>query len=395
MFAILLNTEEIMDFTEYLYKNIGERIRLDRERKNFNFINYSTHISQCAYDKIVKETGDTKTNPKTGITRGNLSQIEKGKIYDHTRSFLTENQINALTATLDCNQDELLLGNKEQKQEIVKILLLGCLLNNIDVQIDSVSSETRRDLYHKSKSLGIKPNKKTERLGNIVLKFLLSYPAFQKHFINSVFYYPDNYPNEYIPYKLKDEQHSDSFQTKYAKDFKEINSELQTWYTTDLGNITSVLLRKPENIIYIFEAFEHTIYKIIDLIFDKFIEIFNERLNTRGKNNSSCKIIDYLSSDSLLNILLEDDLYYLLVIELKREQLDKNNSLFHIQFLQLLQYQNLFLEKIHSKYKDTSENYDRFKLYSDLTQLIKFYEKAKDKHLTLYVNDFIDNQDYE
>ena len=384
-----------MDFTEYLYKNIGERIRLDRERKNFNFINYSTHISQCAYDKIVKETGDTKTNPKTGITRGNLSQIEKGKIYDYTRSFLTENQINALTATLDCNQDELLLGNKEQKQEIVKILLLGCLLNNIDVQIDSVSSETRRDLYHKSKSLGIKPNKKTERLGNIVLKFLLSYPAFQKHFINSVFYYPDNYPNEYIPYKLKDEQHSDSFQTKYAKDFKEINSELQTWYTTDLGNITSVLLRKPENIIYIFEAFEHTIYKIIDLIFDKFIEIFNERLNTRGKNNSSCKIIDYLSSDSLLNILLEDDLYYLLVIELKREQLDKNNSLFYIQFLQLLQYQNLFLEKIHSKYKDTSENYDRFKLYSDLTQLIKFYEKAKDKHLTLYVNDFIDNQDYE
>ena len=384
-----------MDFTEYLYKNIGERIRLDRERKNFNFINYSTHISQCAYDKIVKETGDTKTNPKTGITRGNLSQIEKGKIYDYTRSFLTENQINALTATLDCNQDELLLGNKEQKQEIVKILLLGCLLNNIDVQIDSVSSETRRDLYHKSKSLGIKPNKKTERLGNIVLKFLLSYPAFQKHFINSVFYYPDNYPNEYIPYKLKDEQHSDSFQTKYAKDFKEINSELQTWYTTDLGNITSVLLRKPENIIYIFEAFEHTIYKIIDLIFDKFIEIFNERLNTRGKNNSSCKIIDYLSSDSLLNILLEDDLYYLLVIELKREQLDKNNSLFHIQFLQLLQYQNLFLEKIHSKYKDTSENYDRFKLYSDLTQLIKFYEKVKDKHLTLYVNDFIDNQDYE
>lgn len=35
-----------MDFTEYLYKNIGERIRLDRERKNFNFKNYSTHISQ-------------------------------------------------------------------------------------------------------------------------------------------------------------------------------------------------------------------------------------------------------------------------------------------------------------------------------------------------------------
>lgn len=378
-----------MDFTEYLYKNIGERIRLDREKKNLNFTNYSTHISQRTYDKIVKETGNTRTDPITGITRGNISQIEKGNTCDCTRSFLTYNQINALTATLDCNQDELLLGNNEQKQEIIKILLLGCLLNNIDVQINSVSSEKWRDLYHKSQSLDIKPNKETERLGNIILKFLLTYPAFQKHFINSVFYYSDNHP---------DEQYSDSsnhkLKTKYANDLEKVSSQLQTWYTTDLGNTTSVLLRKPENIIYIFEAFEHTIYKIIDLIFDKFLETFNNSLNTRGKNNTPRKMIYYLDSDVLLNILLGDDIYYLLVNELKKEQIDKTNSLFHIQFLQLLQYQNLFLEKIHNKYEDTSENYDAFKLYSDLTKIIKFYEKTKDKHLTLYINDFIDNQDY-
>jgi len=387
-----------MDFTEYLYKNIGERVSLDRQRRNLNLSNYSSHISRCAFDKNVKETGDTKTNPKTGITRGNISQIEKGKIYDYTRSFLSDNQIKALTATLECNQDELLLGNKEQKQEIVKILLLGCLLNNIDIHINSVSSEKWRDLYHKSQSLDIKPNKETERLGNIILKFLLTYPAFQKHFINSVFYYSDNYPDKYTPYKSKDEQYSDSsnhkLQTEYASDLEKVSSQLQTWYTTDLGNITSVLLRKPENIIYIFEAFEQTIYKIIDLIFDKFLETFNNSLNTRGKNNTPSKIIDYLSSDSLLNILLGDDIYYLLVNELKKEQIDKTNGLFHIQFLQLLQYQNLFLEKIHNKYEDTSENYDAFKLYSDLTKIIKFYEKTKDKHLTLYINDFIDNQDY-
>lgn len=363
-----------------------------------NLSTYSRHISDCTFDKKVKETGDTQKNPITGITERNIGKIEKG-VHDNFRSFLSDNQIKALTATLDCNQDELLLGNKEQKQEIVKILLLGCLLNNLDVQIDSVSSETWRVLYHKSQSLGIKPNKKTERLGNIVLKFLLSYPTFQKHFMNSVFYYSDNYPDKYTPFKSKDEQHSVSFnhklQTKYARDLEKVNSQLQTWYTTDLGNITSVLLRKPENIIYIFEAFEHTIYKTIDLIFDKFIETFNNSLNTRGKNNAPSKIIYYLDSDVLLNILLEDDIYYLLVNELKKEQIDKTNSLFHIQFLQLLQYQNLFLEKIHNKYEDTNNNYDAFKLYSDLTKIIKFYEKTKDNHLNLYINDFIDNQDYE
>ena len=363
-----------------------------------NLSTYSRHISQCTYDKKVKETGNTQNNPITGITERNIGKIEKG-VHDNFRSFLSDNQIKALTATLDCNQDELLLGNKEQKQEIVKILLLGCLLNNLDVQIDSVSSETWRVLYHKSQSLGIKSNKKTERLGNIVLKFLLSYPTFQKHFMNSVFYYSGNYPDKYTPFKSKDEQHSVSFnhklQTKYASNLEKVNSQLQTWYTTDLGNITSVLLRKPENIIYIFEAFEHTIYKIIDLIFDKFIETFNNSLNTRGKNNAPSKIIYYLDSDVLLNILLEDDIYYLLVNELKKEQIDKTNSLFHIQFLQLLQYQNLFLEKIHNKYEDTNKNYDAFKLYSDLTKIIKFYEKTKDNHLNLYINDFIDNQDYE
>lgn len=377
-----------MDFTEYLYKNIGERVRLDREKKNLNFKNYSTHISQRTYDKIVKETGNTRTNPKTGITRENISRIEKGE-QKNFRSFLSDNQIKALTATLECNQDELLLGNKEQKQEIVKILLLGCLLNNIDIHINSVSSEKWRDLYHKSQSLDIKPNKETERLGNIILKFLLTYPAFQKHFINSVFYYSDNHPDEQYSYSS-----NHKLQTEYARYLEKVSSQLQMWYTTDLGNITSVLLRKPENIIYIFEAFEQTIYKIIDLIFDKFLKTFNNSLNTRGKNNTPSKIIDYLSSDSLLNILLEDDIYYLLVNELKKEQIDKTNSLFHIQFLQLLQYQNLFLEKIYNKYEDTSENYDTFKLYSDLTKIIKFYEKTKDKHLTLYINDFIDNQDY-
>ena len=68
-----------MDFTEYLYKNIGERVRLDRQRKNLNLSNYSSHISRRAFDKNVKETGDTQKNPITGITQKNISKIEKGE----------------------------------------------------------------------------------------------------------------------------------------------------------------------------------------------------------------------------------------------------------------------------------------------------------------------------
>ena len=49
-----------MDFTEYLYKNIGERVRLDRQTKKMNLSTYSRHISDCTFDKKVKETGDTQ-----------------------------------------------------------------------------------------------------------------------------------------------------------------------------------------------------------------------------------------------------------------------------------------------------------------------------------------------
>ena len=65
-----------MDFTEYLYKNIGERVRLDRQTKKMNLSTYSRHISQCTYDKKVKETGNTQNNPITGITERNIGKIE-------------------------------------------------------------------------------------------------------------------------------------------------------------------------------------------------------------------------------------------------------------------------------------------------------------------------------
>ncbi|MEG3267084.1 hypothetical protein [Streptococcus suis] len=240
-------------------------------------------------------------------------------------------------------------------------------------------------------------NENTEKLGNIILKFLLTYPTFQNHFISTVFYYSDDFPKKFTPFQSETEGHYRSnnyrLQSRYDKNWETINSQLQDWYVYDSGNIISILLRKPGNFVFIFDAFDHVVSKIIDLIFNIFNMKFTNNLNKRGTNNTSPKMIDYLKTNRLFDILSEDDIYHYLSEELRKEQI-KKNSLFHIQFLQLLQYQNLLLEKVHSEYRDTTKIYDEYKLYSDLSKIIEFYNGGyRYNPLILYIYDFIDNQE--
>ncbi|HEM3660127.1 TPA: hypothetical protein U1C79_000003 [Streptococcus suis] len=380
-----------MDFTEYLYQKIGKRVKMYRKNKGEIQEIFSKTINRAAADKY------HDNNIRTSMQRSNISKIENGKC-DLGRSFLTNNQIIALSATLNCTETELLLGNKSDVEEILKILLFKCLLSDSKIEIEPVSLEKWRVLFQKSQMVSMQSNENNEKLGNIIIKFLLTYPSFQNHFITTVFYYSDDYPKKFIPFKSQEERYSKSenyrLQSQYVKNWETINSQLQDWYISDTGNIISILLRKPENIIYIFDAFDRVVSKIIGIILDTFQKRFTNNLNQRGKNNTSSKMIDYLETDKLFEILSEDDMYYYLSEKLRREQIDKENSLFHIQFLQLLQYQNLLFEKIHSEYRDTTQSYDKFKLYSDLTKLIKFYEEPKYNHFTLYIDDFIDQTDY-
>ncbi|HEM3467803.1 TPA: hypothetical protein U1B12_000937 [Streptococcus suis] len=375
-----------MDFTDYLYTKIGERVAKHRKT---SLTNYSDDIRAAAAEKY------NDNNIRTGITPRNLSKIEKG-IREETRSFLTDNQIKSLSAKLACTETELLLGKKEDIEEILKILLFRCLLNDSKIT-DLIGINTWRDLYQKSQTVFMQSNENTEKLGNIILKFLLTNPTFQNHFITTVFYYSDDFPKKFTPFQSETEGHSRSnnyrLQSRYDKNRETINSQLQDWYVYDSGNIISILLRKPGNFVFIFYAFDHVVSKIIDLIFNIFNMRFTNNLNKRGTNNTSPKMIDYLETNILFDILSDDDIYHYLSEELRKEQI-KKNGLFHIQFLQLLQYQNLLLEKVHSEYRDTTKTYDEYKLYSDLSKIIEFYNGGyRYNPLILYIYDFIDNQE--
>ncbi|MEG3267083.1 hypothetical protein [Streptococcus suis] len=104
-----------MDFTDYLYIKIGERVAKHRKT---SLTYFSDDIRAAAAEKY------NDNNIRTGITPRNLGKIEKGK-HEKSRSFLTDNQIKSLSAKLACTETELLLGKKEDIEEILKYFYLN------------------------------------------------------------------------------------------------------------------------------------------------------------------------------------------------------------------------------------------------------------------------------
>lgn len=373
-----------LDFSDYLYKKIGDRIKTDRRKRRKTLIDYCTHINHC----IDKKYGSRNSNQRipVGIERQNLSKIEKGEKLPF-RGFLSNNQIRALSTTLDCDEVSLLLGDKQEIKNILEIMIFKCLLNGAIVELDSDQLKKYQKLYEKSQYGKINNSRGVERLSNILFKFLLRFPKLQKQFMNTVFYHSKDSPDV----ELRNDRNTTNV---IVKVLEEVNLQLQEWYTSDKGNIVCILLKESENIVYFFEAFDQVKDHVIDIIIEKFLNNFINNLKNKDKNTSFKKIIDCLDTNKLFSILLADDIYNILVNQIRKDQIDKTNSLFHLQFIQSLQYQRLFLDKIFDEYKDTSQTYDKFKLYSDMTKLVDFFNSEHaDTTKELYINDFINNHD--
>lgn len=383
-----------LDFSDYLYKKIGDRIKTDRQKRRKTLIDYCTYINHCTDKKY----GSRNSNQRipVGIERQNLSKIEKGEKLPF-RGFLSNNQIRALSATLDCDEVSLLLGDKQEIKNILEIMILKCLLNGAIVELDSDQLKKYQKLYEKSQYGEINNSKGVERLSNILFKFLLRFPKLQKQFMNTVFYHSKDTPDV----ELRNDRNTTN---NIVKVLEEVNLQLQEWYTSDKGNIVCILLKESENIVYFFEAFDQVKDHVIDIIIEKFLNNFINNLKNKDKNTSFKKIkdkdtsfkkiIDCLDTNKLFSILLADDIYNILVNQIRKDQIDKTNSLFHLQFIQSLQYQRLFLDKIFDEYKDTIQTYDKFKLYSDMTKLVDFFNSEHaDTTKELYINDFINDHD--
>lgn len=95
-----------MNFTDFLYKNIGNRIKNRRE---------ALHLLQTAIIEI-----DTSI----------LSRIENGKAIKNKNPYLmNEWQITCISNALNISKEELIWGTREEQENFVKMIILSILMN--------------------------------------------------------------------------------------------------------------------------------------------------------------------------------------------------------------------------------------------------------------------------
>ena len=114
----------MLDVTQFLYHEIGDRVKAMRKRHN------STQQHFCCY------TLDNQINISA------LSRIENGKNDKHKNPYLlSPAQIEILCEFQNCSPSMLIWGNNTEKEEFVKLLLLALLMNS-----DKITPFEKQDL---------------------------------------------------------------------------------------------------------------------------------------------------------------------------------------------------------------------------------------------------------
>ncbi|PAQ15109.1 hypothetical protein CD798_07575 [Bacillaceae bacterium SAOS 7] len=112
----------MLKFQDYIYQNIGRRIREFRDSKNFS---RQTFVSYFLANLNDKEIGST--NP---LSEQSLSNIENINIAKKRNPYLmSKKQFNLLPKFMGYSQSELVFGDSKERENTVKLILLAIILN--------------------------------------------------------------------------------------------------------------------------------------------------------------------------------------------------------------------------------------------------------------------------
>ncbi|RSL29217.1 hypothetical protein D7Z54_32415 [Salibacterium salarium] len=106
----------MLNFTNFLYRNIGKRIKHYREKQ--------LEVTQDQFVAKLKMTN------YISLTKYNLSRIENANnIKKNNPYLLTDTQIQGLSNFMDCSPNELIFGTVDEKVKMVKLILLAIIIN--------------------------------------------------------------------------------------------------------------------------------------------------------------------------------------------------------------------------------------------------------------------------
>lgn len=107
--------DELLDFKNYFYRSIGNRVRNYRKRMG---LTQEGFIAQLQIQKDVS------------IDRSLLSHVENGRVYKKKNPYLlTEDQILSISQLIKETPQAVIFGNQTEKENTVKSILLAIILN--------------------------------------------------------------------------------------------------------------------------------------------------------------------------------------------------------------------------------------------------------------------------
>lgn len=348
----------MLNFTQLLYKNIANRIKVYMQEHNMSQVTLSacTGIDSSAISKILKSKTSEKKNPY----------------------LLSSSQIEEFSNQMKISPYELIWGTREEQEEFIKLIIIALLMNDgeinpfetkpfeewlrLEILVNSKFEEEKRNTIsteettsYLNKKYGYFVNNSNsekydliknqfdyeyEKISNIILKLLLGDYEFSSKFIDHLINYNNNLDSIRACNEKININHYESIRL-LIEDF-----------ITNKGAYGNIVIDNKSNSYYLFiSAFN----KFWDRVKDKYIKFFKDNLfsiiscdpNEKNsmkklKNNDIHKIV---KSQSFIQ--LNEEL--LLLSEYDNEDFILSNMNLRLQLQCNIQIA-LFYEKTDDKY---------------------------------------------
>ncbi|NQN46411.1 hypothetical protein HPA19_07735 [Streptococcus suis] len=383
-----------------IHKKISNRIKKDRDSLRLSQEMYVSKIQYENHHCDLNNEEQCKKLCKTGFTRSNLSNIEKG---NGSRNLLSNKQIDALVKARFSSRLDLLLGKTEERKKLLSDFLFTLLLNGH--KLDIIKSNIRKGKFRISrknkikhvntfrkigKTFDIPYENRIEQLSNLLIKIMLSDRTFFQNF-TKIFFYHSNQIN-YTNYKGN------------KKEFKEVVKQLEDWYSKNTGNLLPLLtVNKSSSVIFVKTAsniIEEVTNFLLPDIEKKIEDVLRDldSFETSNQFQKEKKILFRITETLFIELLCSIETFYKLEKYIQLLQIRTETGLQYTTFLHNLEYQKEIVKRLLQLESSSSRQYNHYQVESDILSLIDFYNDKQNspiqnnQPLDLFIDDLTFNR---
>lgn len=315
----------MINFTNYLYKNIGMRIRNHRKTKNYNQEEYCAQLQ----------------NNYIQIDRYRLSSIENGKNDSNKNPYLlSASLIEGISDYMKVTPTELIFGNYENRSTFIKLILLAIIING---------EKYFESHFYKGEVINPIFNTQNNHLGEFLRLCVNNIPR------------PDDFKlNEKATLLYVNKQNIDTTNRKIINDL----NDLREWCHHNYGFFAEPnnyynmqLLQKGANYKLIEQS--NLLIKILFSSLEFAVEFIPERKNLDDYSNNEKAYINNFKENSGhfggFAINWKEGDTYKIFIKSFNEMWERNHSLF-IDFFEKELFNHNFLDNGLKKYTNTYFN---------------------------------------